>query len=57
MRKTSTFLIPSEKIIIQIPTKKTEEENLAIIFGSDYDYIADRIKEILGSWKLIDKEN
>lgn len=37
--------------------KKTEEENLAIIFGSDYDYIADRIKEILGSWELIDKEN
>lgn len=37
--------------------EKTGEENLAIIFGSDYDYIADRIKEILGSWELIDKEN
>lgn len=37
--------------------EKTEEENLAIIFGSDYDYIADRIKEILGSWELIDEKN
>lgn len=37
--------------------KMEDKENLAIIFGSDYDYIADRIKEILGSWGLIDKEN
>lgn len=32
-------------------------EELAIIFGSDYDYISNNIEKIINNWGLIDKED
>lgn len=55
------FLFEKE---IEIPNGEKEtyfpdenDEKLSIIFGSDYDYIADKIKEIISNWKLTDEED
>ena len=31
-----------------IPNEEREDEDAAIIYGSDYDYLADRFSEVIG---------